>query len=413
MSTGFLSPRLPWQGSRVVLGVTGSIAAYKAVAIARSLTSLGAEVDTVLTGGARQFVSAISFEGVTGRKSLTELFSVDNSALHINLGMEADVVCVAPATADFIARASQGRADDLLSTTLLATKAPIVVCPAMNTNMYNHPQTQRNLRHLSEHLSYTVAGPGEGALAYGEDQGLGRMLEPAEIIEEIGKALVGDSPLKGKEVLVTAGPTQESIDPVRFISNRSSGKMGFAIAQSAHRLGGSVKLITGPVVLPDPHGVDTIRVSSTDEMLVSVSKHLKQADVSVFAAAVSDYGIDKVASNKIKRLEGEDQPVLDLVENPDITLETMEDRKNESIAVGFALETESLVENALEKLGRKQFDFIVANRADEQDSGFDTETNRATLLFSGGKCEEVPLMSKHNLADVILGHILELMKNRS
>tara|TARA_B100000686_G_scaffold41833_1_gene43360 strand:- start:125431 stop:126672 length:1242 start_codon:yes stop_codon:yes gene_type:complete len=412
VSTGFLSPRQPWQGRRVVLGVTGSIAAYKAIAIARSLTSLGAAVDTVLTDGARQFVSAISFEGVTGRDSATELFSVDKSALHISLGVEADVVCVAPATADFIARSSQGRANDLLSTTLLATKAPIVICPAMNTNMYTHPQTQRNLKYLSENLSYTVAGPAKGALAYGESEGMGRMLEPDEIIEEIGKALVGSSPLKDKVVLVTAGPTQESIDPVRFISNRSSGRMGFSIAQAAHRLGASVRLVTGPVALPDPYGVDTIRVNSAHEMLASVSEWLPQVDVSIFGAAVSDYGFEKIATNKMKRSEKKGPFILDLVENPDIALETKNERKAKSITVGFALETESLLGNARDKLERKQFDFIVANRADEEDAGFDSENNRVTLLFPDGRCEEVPLMSKHLVSEIIMGHILELLKDR-
>lgn len=412
MSTGFLNPRQPWKGRRIVLGVTGSIAAYKAVAIARSLTSLGAEVDAVLTDGARHFVSPLSFEGVTGRRSLTDLFSVENSALHINLGSEADVVCVAPATADFISRASQGRANDLLSTTLLATRAPVLICPAMNTNMYTHPQTQENLKHLTDHLSYRVAGPGVGPLAYGENQGLGRMLNPEEIIEEIGRVLVSPSLLTNKVVLVTAGPTEESIDPVRFISNRSSGRMGFAIAQAAYRLGASVRLISGPVTLPDPYGIDLVKVNTAQEMLASVSEYLPKADVSIFAAAVSDYRPRSVNDKKIKRSKENTAYALDLIENPDVSLDTLGDRKEDSITVGFALETESILENAKKKLKRKQFDFLVANSATEVDAGFDVETNRVILLFPGGRCEEVPLMTKHEVSEVVLSHILQLLENR-
>lgn len=413
MPTSFLNPRQPWQGRRIVLGVTGSIAAYKAVSIARSLTSLGAEVDTILTDGASHFVCPISFEGVTGRRSSSDLFSVNNTALHISLGIEADVVCIAPATADFIARVSLGRANDLLSTTLLATKAPVIVCPAMNTNMYLHTQTQKNLKYLKDQLSYTVAGPAEGPLAHGENEGLGRMLEPDEIIEEIGKALVGPSPLTGREVLVTAGPTEEPIDPVRFISNRSSGRMGFAIAQAAHRLGASVRLISGPVALPDPYGVDVVRVTTAKEMLASVLDFLPKADVTVFAAAVSDYGVANVSTEKIKRSQGNTPPNLDLMENPDIVLDTLDIRKEKSITVGFALETESLLENAREKLERKQFDFVVANSASEKGAGFDVETNRVTLLFPSGRNKEVPLMSKHDVSEVIMSQILELLSNQS
>lgn len=412
MSTGFLSTRHPWQGRRVVLGVTGSIAAYKAVAIARSLTSLGAEVDAVLTHGARRFVSPLSFEGVTGRSASTELFSVENSALHINLGLEADIICVAPATADFISRASLGRANDLLTTTLLATRAPVVICPAMNTNMYTHPQTQTNLKHLTDHLSYGVAGPAVGPLAYGENHGLGRMLDSEEIIEEIGRALVGHSFLTNKKVLVTAGPTEESIDPVRFVSNRSSGRMGFAIAQAAYRLGAEVRLISGPVALPEPHGIDLVKVDTAQEMLASVSEHLPEADVSVFAAAVSDYRPKNIETRKMKRSEGNETPVLDLMTNPDVVLDTLGNRKEKSIAVGFALETESVLENAQEKLKRKQFDFLVANSATEEDTGFDVETNRVALLFPGGRCEELPLMTKHDVSEIIMRHILELLENR-
>ncbi len=220
-----------------MLGVTGGIAAYKSVQLARDLTRLGGVVDVVLTQGAQQFVTPLSFEGVTGRPALTDLFSADGAALHVRLGREADVVCVAPATADFLARVVQGRADDLLCTTLLATRAPVVVCPAMNDRMFAHPQVQENLAHVRERLGYEIAGPAEGALAAGEAEGPGRMLEPFDIEERIGRALGSEPTFAGRLVLVTAGPTREAVDPVRYVGNRSSGRMGYAIAQAAWRRG--------------------------------------------------------------------------------------------------------------------------------------------------------------------------------
>ena len=300
------------------MGVTGGIAAYKSVQLARDLTRLGATVDAVLTRGARQFVQPLSFEGVTGRPALTELFSTDGSALHIRLGHDADVVCVAPATADFLARATQGRANDLLTTTLLATRAPVVLCPAMNDRMWAHPQTQTNITHLREALSYRIAGPGVGPLAFGEGEAPGRMLEPADIIEEVGRALGPASTLAGKRVLVTAGPTREAIDPVRYVGNRSSGRMGFALAAAAWRRGAEVTVVSGPVTLDDPHGVEVIRVETAREMFDEVSRSLPEVDVSIFAAAVADFRPVDPAEDKLKRADVGPKMELSLTENPDV-----------------------------------------------------------------------------------------------
>ena len=400
-----LGPRRPWDGRRIVLGVTGGIAAYKCVQLARDLTRLGATIDVVLTRGAQNFVQPLSFEGVTGRPALTQLFSTDGTALHLKLGQEADVVCVAPATADFLARAAQGRANDLLTTTLLATRAPIVLCPAMNNQMYAHPQTQANIAHLRETLSYGVAGPAVGPLAFGEREGPGRMLEPADIVEEVGRALVPSSSLSGKHVLVTAGPTREAIDPVRYVGNRSSGRMGFALAAAAWRRGARVTLVSGPVALQDPHGVETVRVESAREMFDAVSGSLPEVDVSMFAAAVADFRPDEVADGKLKRADLGPEMTVSLVENPDVAGDTMDRRKGGSITVGFALETADLLKNGQKKLESKGFDLLVANDATEDGAGFEVETNRVTLLTAGGATEDVPLSSKHEVAEIILDRI--------
>ncbi len=405
-----LHPRRPWRERRIVVGVTGGIAAYKAVQLARNLTRLGATVDAILTPGARRFVQPLSFEGVTGRSASTELFSTDGAALHIRIGSEADVVCVAPATADFLARAAHGRADDLLTTTLLATRAPVILCPAMNDRMFSHAQTQNNLSHLRDALSYRIAGPDVGPLAFGEGEGPGRMLDPDDIVEEIGRALVGRSALRGKRVLVTAGPTREPIDPVRYVSNRSSGRMGFALAAAAWRRGAEVTVVTGPVALADPYGVEVVRVESAGEMLKRVSEELPEADVSIFAAAVSDYRVADPSSAKLKRSETGPEMTLTLTENPDVAGETRALRKKGSLSVGFALETQSLMENARSKLESKGFDLVVANDAGEAGAGFDVETNHVILLDREGEIEDVPLASKHEVAETILDRVSQLME---
>ena len=397
-----LVPRRPWQGRRILLGVTGGIAAYKSIQLARDLTRLGAVVDVVLTRAAQQFAAPLSFEGVTGRRVLTDLFSVDGAALHVRLGQEADVVCVAPATADFLARAAEGRADDLLTTSLLATRAPVVVCPAMNDRMYGHPQVQENVERLRARPGYVVAGPAEGALAAGEGEGPGRMLEPAEIVEHLGRALGADEAFVGRRVLVTAGPTREALDPVRYLGNRSSGRMGYALALAAWRRGASVTLVSGPSSLEPPVGVDLVRVQSTEEMLAAVAAAIAEADVSVFAAAVADFRPAAAEAEKVKREEAGDALAVTLRPNPDIAAETRDRRKAGSVTVGFALETTDLLANARRKLEKKGFDLLVANDVTEAGAGFDVDTNRVTILSPEGEPEALPLMSKDAVAEEIL-----------
>ncbi len=409
VATGpLLRPRRPWEGHRVVLGVTGGIAAYKSVQIARDLTRLGAVVDVVLTSAAQRFVGALSFEGVTGRPALTELFSTAGAALHIRLGHEADVVCVAPATADFLARAAHGRADDLICTTLLATRAPVVVCPAMNDLMFSHRQVQMNLAHLRDVLGYHVAGPAEGPLAVGEGGGPGRMLEPWEIVEHVGRALGRDAALTDASVLVTAGPTREPLDPVRYLTNRSSGRMGYALAQAAWRRGARVTLVSGPSALPAPAGVDLVRVETAREMHAAVVERVHEADVSIFAAAVADYRPAEIAPGKIKRSDVGSRLDVSLTANPDVAAAALARRKKGSVAVGFALETEDLVAHARVKLEAKGFDLIVANEAGAHDSGFEVDTNRVTLLARRGAAEELPLLDKDEVAERVLDRVAAL-----
>lgn len=405
MSGRLLVARNPWQGRRVVLGVTGGIAAYKSIQLARDLTLLGSEVDVVLTRSAQRFVAPLSFEGVTGRRVLTDLFSTDGAAMHIRLGRDADVLCVAPATADFLARAAQGRADDLLCTTLLATRAPVVLCPAMNDRMFSHPQVQENLAHVRNRLAYRIAGPAEGALAVGEGEGPGRMLEPHQIVEAVGRALIPENAFTDRRVLVTAGPTHEPIDPVRYVGNRSSGRMGYAIAQAAWRRGARVTLVSGPSTLEHPYGVDVVLVNTAREMLDAVEGVIGSADVSIFAAAVADFRPVDPRDQKVKRADTGDEWNVALEVNPDVALETRAGRKAGSVAVGFALETEDLIENARKKLEGKGFDLLVANDATEDGAGFDVTTNRVTILSVGGEAEELPMLSKHQVAEELLDRV--------
>ncbi len=405
MTPGYERPRRPWQGRRVVLGVTGGIAAYKAVQVARDLTRLGAEVDVVLTRAATEFVRPLTFEGVTGRPALTELFSAEGAARHIRLGREADVVCVAPATADVLARAAHGRADDLLTTTLLATRAPVLFCPAMNDLMWAHPQVQANARHLREALGYHLAGPAHGALAVGEAEGAGRLVEPDEIVEHVGRLLTPPGPLTGRTVLVTAGPTREALDPVRYLGNRSSGRMGWAIARAAWRRGAEVVLVSGPTALDDPPGVEVVRVESARDMLEAVRGRVGEAAAVVYAAAVADYRPADPAERKIKRGEQGGDLTVPLVENPDVAAEMRPVLQDGTVSVGFALETGDLLANARAKLEAKGFDLIVANDTTEEGAGFEVDTNRVTFLTGEGEPEALPLLSKDEVAERLLDRV--------
>lgn len=413
MAVRILHPRRPWEGRRVVLGVTGGIAAYKSVQLARDLTRLGARVDVVMTAGAQEFVRPLSFRGVTGREVHTDLFTGTGPAVHIRLGAEADVVLVAPATADFMARAAQGMADDLLTTLLLVTRAPVLLCPAMNERMYSHPQTQGNLRHLSQELGYILVGPDVGPLAVGEGEGRGRLAEPEEILEHVGRAVGADSRWMDREVLVTAGPTREKLDPIRFLGNRSSGRMGFALARAAWRRGARVLLVTGPSMLPDPAGVETLRVESAEEMEEAVLARSFQADVLIFAAAVADYRPRDPRARKVKRSREGGGMELHLEPTRDIALASVEVRKPGSVALGFALETEDLKENARRKLTEKAFQLIAANSAVEAGAGFDANTNRVTILDLDGGVEELPVLSKDEVAERLLDRLSELLPDSS
>lgn len=393
----------PFAGHRVVLGVTGGIAAFKAIHLARELTLAGAEVDVCLTEAACEFVQPLSFEALTGRPVYAGLYEPGDPLLHIRLAREADAVVVAPATANCIARLAAGMGDDLLTTLVLATMAPVVVAPAMNDRMFAHPATQRNLKTLGE-LGYRIAGPAEGLLAWDEGSGPGRMLEPEALVAHVARALYGETPLCGKKVVVTAGPTREAADPVRFLGNRSSGKMGYAIAAEAWRRGARVTLVSGPTALDGPEGVDRVEVESAEQMLTAVRTALADADVLIMAAAVADFRPARPAGEKIKK-GAETFDTLALEPTPDVLRTTLSDRPDGLIAVGFALETGDAVEKARAKLKAKQLDLIVVNDATEEGSGFEVDTNRVTLLHRSAADEALPLISKKALAGEILDRV--------
>jgi phosphopantothenoylcysteine decarboxylase / phosphopantothenate---cysteine ligase len=402
-----LTPRRPWQGRNILLGVTGGIAAYKSVQIARDLTQLGAAVDVILTPSAREFVGAVTFEALTGRPVHTELIAAGSALDHIKLARNCDVVVVAPATADLLARAASGRSDDLLTAVLLATKAPVLLAPAMNDQMWAHSQVQLNAAHVRDVLGYQLIGPGIGALAHGEGVGAGRMEDGSVIIEYVGRALERDEKLRGKRIVVTAGPTREPVDPVRVISNRSSGKMGYAIAAAAWRRGAEVVLISGPVSLPTPIGVNLQRVETADQMAAAVRESIRNADALIMAAAVADFRPANVAGSKIKKQSA--VSAIELESAPDILKSTRADRPEQLRVVGFALETDAHEENARKKLAEKGLDFIVLNDAREPGAGFEVDTNKVTII--GRDCEQVeqlPLLPKDEVADAILDRLARL-----
>jgi phosphopantothenoylcysteine decarboxylase/phosphopantothenate--cysteine ligase len=377
--------------------------------LARLLTQAGAEVDVVMTRGAREFVGTITFEAVTGRPVYTEIFGPGHALDHIRLAREAKVIVVAPATADFVARAAHGLADDLLSACLLATQSKVLLVPAMNDRMWAHAQTKRNVEQARS-LGYAILEPNEGPLAVGEGSGPGRMPEPEEIMSRIGRLLESDSSLSGKKVVVTAGATREPIDPVRFISNHSSGKMGIAIARAAWRRGADVMLIAGHVDIALPAELTTVKADTVEQMSRSVAKALPSADVLVMAAAPADFRPAAKASKKIPKSGA--MPRIDLEKTDDILTSTIAKRKKKSLIVGFALETGDGVRNAREKLKSKELDLVVLNDATEPGAGFGVDTNRVTLIHSAGKEEELQLMSKADLAEVLLDRIEEKLSGR-
>jgi phosphopantothenoylcysteine decarboxylase/phosphopantothenate--cysteine ligase len=384
----------------IVLGVTGSIAAYKAAEIASQLTQAGAKVNVIMTKEAIQFISPITFRAVTGRPIVTEMFDLasESSIEHVSLAKAADIVVVAPATANIIAKLAAGIADDMLCCTVLATKAPVVVAPAMETNMYSNPITQDNLSKLKAR-NFVIIGPATGWLASGKE-GPGRLAHINDIMGGIRQLLERGGDLAGKHIVVTAGGTQEPIDPVRYISNRSSGKMGYALAEAARDRGARVTLVAAPASLPEPIGVDVVKVSTAQEMRQAVRKVTSQADALVMAAAVADYRPAKAAKDKIRK--GEAGLTLKLECTPDI----LGSVKGNLIKVGFAAESSNLVENAKQKLKQKRLDFIVANDITANDSGFGADTNRVTIIDRKGKIASLPLLDKREVAERILDRVV-------
>ncbi|MCL4270379.1 MAG: bifunctional phosphopantothenoylcysteine decarboxylase/phosphopantothenate--cysteine ligase CoaBC [Anaerolineales bacterium] len=396
-------------GKHIILGVTGSIAAYKAADIASKLTQAGALVDVILTGAGEKFVSPLTFQSVTGRKAFTDkdLWGDQAHVMHISLGKVADLLVIAPCTADTMAKLAHGIADNLLTVTALAAKCPLLIAPAMDGGMFDHPATQENLKTLQSRGVW-VTGPAEGHLASGL-KGTGRMVEPAEVLGQIRVALGQNGELTGKKVIVTAGGTQEAIDPVRVITNHSSGKQGYALAQAALDAGAEVTLITTPTALTPPVGAKIVNVKSVQDMLDALLN--ESADVLVMAAAAADFRPKHVAQNKLKKRDG--IPQIELEAAPDI-LKTVagsgSKTKRFKVTVGFAAESRDLLENASEKLKSKGLDFIAANDISAKDAGFAVETNRITLLFADGSQETLPLMTKTEAAEKIIEHIARLLK---
>ena len=392
-----------FKGKKVILAVCGGIAAFKSVEILRLLSAAGADVRVIMTQSAQWFVGALTFEALSGQPVFKDMFQEGSEAAfrHIDWAQEADGVIIAPATANMIGKLANGIADDPLSTFMLAVTSPVLICPSMNTHMYANPAVQRNLDTLRSD-GYVVMEPGSGELACGTT-GPGRLPEPEEIIDRFLGCL-SPKDLAGKKILVTAGPTIEPIDPVRFISNPSSGKMGFAIARAAAHRGAEVILISGPTHLADPMNVTTIRVHTAEEMADSVFQQMEDTDVIIKSAAVSDYGPPKSNAHKIKK--GKNELVLRLQKNVDI-LKTLGRKKKHQILVGFAAETQDLEKNATQKLAEKNLDIIAGNLVGSSDSGFESDTNKVTLYFKDGTKEALPIMDKLGVAHILLDRILE------
>ncbi len=391
----------------IVLGVTGSIAAYKAVELASKLTQEGARVNVVMTTSAQEFVTPMTFRTVTQQPVVTEMFDIASeiSAAHIALAERADVVVIAPATANVMAKLACGIADDMLCCTVLATKAPVIVAPAMHANMYENHATQENVSKLKAR-GFTFVGPAYGRLAGGAS-GLGRFAEIGEILGTIHQVLGRGGDLAGRRIAVSAGGTREPIDPARVIGNRSSGKMGYAIAEAARDRGAYVVLVSAPTALNPPVGMEVVQVETTIQMRDAIVNATAQADALIMAAAPADFRPVATAESKIKR-KGE-TITLELVENPDILGEVRSDLAR----VGFAAESENVVENATEKLKRKNLDLIAANDITATDSGFDVDTNKVVLIDRDGNVEDLPLLSKYEVANRILDKVVELLPKES
>ncbi len=394
------------QGKRIILGLTGSIAAYKGAEIASQLTQMGALTDVILTPAAEKFVTPLTLQSVTGRRAYTEadLWGGEAHVLHVGLGHSADVLVVAPCTANTIASLAHGLADNLLTITALSASCPVLIAPAMDGGMLDHPATQENLAKLRERGA-VIVGPAEGHLASGLS-GKGRLLEPAEIIGHIRQLLGRNGPLAGRKIVVSAGGTQEPLDPVRVLTNRSSGKQGYALAQAALDLGATVTLVTAPTALNAPVGACVVAVESAQQMLEAVSEACSGADALIMAAAVADFRPKATARDKLKTRDG--VPHLELEATEDI-LKSLAAARRPRLVVGFAAESRDLLDNAAEKLKSKKLDLIVANDISAKDSGFGSDTNRVTLIYSTGKSEPLPLAGKAEVAEAILDRVASLL----
>ncbi len=402
------------QGKHILLGVTGGIAAYKAADLASKLVQAGAQVDVILTRSATAFVTPLTFESLTHRAAHTDVLAMATSGekreiAHISLAKAADLLIVAPATAQTLAKLALGLADDLLGATALSCPAPLLIAPAMESHMWEHPATQEHVRTLRERGA-TFIGPATGRLASGA-LGVGRMAEPADILESARAILGRHGPLKGRRVVITAGGTLEPLDPVRVLTNRSSGKMGVALAQAARDAGAAVILIHAPLAVPVPPGVETVAVRTAMEMCDAVFSVLGTADVLIGAAAVADFRPAEAETHKLKKGATEELLVR-LVRNPDILAEVAAYRQEHDrpcVVVGFAAETEDLLKNAQAKMAAKNLDMIVANDVSEAGSGFGADDNRVILLHKGGKQEMLPLLPKVEVAERIIAQISEML----
>ena len=394
------------KGKTIVLGVTGGIACFKAAALASMLVKQHANVQVIMTENATKFVTPLTFEQLTGRKALTDTFdrNFQHSVEHIAVADRADLVLIAPATANIIAKLAHGLADDMLTTTVLACDCPKAIAPAMNTKMYENPVTQDNLATLRRY-GWEVAEPASGHLACGTE-GKGRLPEPEELLELCLHAIAREKDLCGKRVLVTAGPTREALDPVRYLTNRSSGRMGYAIAKAAARRGAEVTLVSGPTALPRPGYMEIVDVESAREMFDAVTSRAPEMDIIIKAAAVADYRPADVAEDKIKKKDGDLSIPLERTQD---ILGTLGQRKREGqFLCGFSMETRDLIENSRKKLTKKNLDMVAANNVKVEGAGFGVETNVLTLITAEGE-KELPLMSKDAAADALLDAILERM----
>lgn len=393
-------------GKTIVFGVTGGIAAYKSCEAVSRLRKLGATVCVIMTKNATEFVAPMTFETLSNQPCVTDTFARPErwEVEHVSLAKRADLFVIAPATANIMAKLAHGIADDMLSTTCLATRAPILIAPAMNTGMWENVATQQNLQILKSRGMHFV-GPEGGYLACG-DVGAGRMSEPAQIVERCVQLLTEKNDLASLRVLVTAGPTCENIDPVRYITNRSSGKMGYAIAEAAQRRGAQVTLVTGPVAIAAPQGVHTVPIRTTAELLDAMLKLAPEQDMIIQAAAPADYRAQQIAPQKLKK-QGDGALTLTFVPNPDVAKAVGENKKDGQILVGFAAETQNAIENARKKLDSKHLDMIVANDVTLPGAGFDVDTNIAALI-THEDTQQLPMMTKRALADEILTRALKL-----